>query len=131
MSEDITQSSTPALTKAKRVMSERAEMIRELRTELDELRAENEELQPTMVETKTPSGDLSWYVKWVASIVGILGAMGTAAHIYPWNVALGLASMAGWAYVGILWNDRALIVMNVFLCGVYCLSLMQSLGYSQ
>ena len=118
------------LDKAKRVMSERAEMIRELRSELDELRAENEELQPTMVETKTPLGDLSWYIKWFASLVGIVGALATAAGIYPWNVALGLVSMAGWAYVGILWNDRALIVLNIFLCGVYLMSFTQTMGWT-
>lgn len=117
-------------TKAKRVMTERAEMIRELKAELEELRAENEELQPTMVETKTPLGDLSWYIKWSASLFGIVGAIATAANITPWNVGLGLISMAGWAYVGILWNDRALIVLNIFLCGVYVMSLMQTLGFT-
>jgi len=117
-------------TKAKKVMSERAEMIRELRAELEELKAENEELQPVMVETMTPTGDLSWYIKWLASIIGIVGALATAAGIYPWNVGLGLISMAGWAYVGILWNDRALIVLNIFLCGVYLMSLMQTMGWT-
>lgn len=116
--------------KSKRVMKERADMIRALTEELAELRAENEELQPTMVETKTPLYDTSWYVKWFASIVGIFGALATAAGIYPWNVLLGLISMAGWAYVGILWNDRALIVLNIFLCGVYLMSFMQTMGWT-
>lgn len=116
--------------KSKRVMRERADMIRALQEELAALRAENEELQPTMVETKTPLYDTSWYVKWFASIVGIFGALATAAGVYPWNVLLGLISMAGWAYVGILWNDRALIVLNIFLCGVYLMSFMQTMGWT-
>lgn len=115
-------------SKAKRVMSERAEMIRDLSSQLEELKAENEELQPVMVETKTPLGDLSWYIKWIAVFLGIVGAVFTAIHWYPWNVILGLGSMALWAYVGILWNDRALIIMNVFLCGVYLMSYLNTMG---
>lgn len=95
----------------------------ELIAQVDEL---NQTLENHTVITKTPLHDLSWWIKWVSAVVGILGAMLTAAEVYPWNVVLGFISLVGWSYVGILWNDRAIIVMNIFLAGVYSLSLINT-----
>ena len=79
-----------------------------------------------MTEKVTPKGDLSWYVKWVASGLGILGAILTALGLAPFNLFAGLLCFMGWAFVGIRWNDRALILMNTFLAGVYCISIISS-----
>lgn len=97
--------------------------IEELEQQVQEL---NQELGNYTVVTKTPIHDFSWYVKWLSAILGVLGAMLTAAELYPWNVVLGFISMIGWGYVGILWNDRALIVMNIFLAGAYSLNLVNA-----
>lgn len=97
------------------------DQVQYLEQQVDDL---NEELGNHTVVTKTPLYDASWYIKWGAAVIGIFGAIATAAGIYPWNVGLGFISLVGWGYVGVLWNDRAMIIMNVFLAGVYSLSLV-------
>lgn len=69
-----------------------------------------------VVKKVTPKGDLSWYVKWV-SVVFILFAtaarsVGTIPHIDMW---FGLIGTVGWAWVGYLWHDRALLFLNAVL----------------
>tara|TARA_B100000900_G_scaffold350708_1_gene317405 strand:+ start:98 stop:418 length:321 start_codon:yes stop_codon:yes gene_type:complete len=73
----------------------------------------------------TPKGDLSWYIKW-ASVFFILFAtvarsVGTMPHVDMW---FGLFGTLGWAYVGYLWHDRALLVLNAILVTVLVMGLM-------
>jgi len=70
-------------------------------------------LNSTRVYKKvTPMHDLSWYVKWVSVVFVIVGWMLHAVNLYPMNVAIQMIGVAGWLWVGILWHDRALIVLN-------------------
>jgi len=73
----------------------------------------------------TPKGDISWYIKW-ASVVLILIAtvarsVGTIPHVDMW---FGLFGTLGWATVGYLWHDRALLVLNAILVTVLLMGLM-------
>lgn len=73
----------------------------------------------------TPKGDLSWYVKWV-SVVLILVAtaarsVGTLPDVDMW---FGLFGTAGWLWVGYLWHDRALIMLNAVLVTLLMAGLM-------
>lgn len=65
-------------------------------------------------KSATPKYDLSWYVKWFSSIL-ILVALTIRAADYPriYDMWFGFFGMIGWTYVGILWKDRAIIIMNV------------------
>tara|TARA_B100001057_G_scaffold61906_1_gene55222 strand:- start:1047 stop:1382 length:336 start_codon:yes stop_codon:yes gene_type:complete len=60
----------------------------------------------------TPKYDLSWYVKWFSSIVILTGMVLTSASIEPWNMWTHLLGVSGWLVVGMLWHDRALIMLN-------------------
>ena len=60
----------------------------------------------------TPKYDLSWYIKWVSSIVILLGMVLTSANIHPFNLYPAIVGMTGWLIVGLLWHDRALIMLN-------------------
>jgi len=55
---------------------------------------------------------LSWYIKWFASIVLIMGAGVTALDMYPYNMYFQFVGVSGWLIVGIMWKDWALIVVN-------------------
>tara|TARA_B100001175_G_scaffold298352_1_gene288863 strand:+ start:1409 stop:1690 length:282 start_codon:yes stop_codon:yes gene_type:complete len=55
---------------------------------------------------------LSWYIKWISSIVLIMAMIATTNNMYPWNMLLQFLGVAGWLWVSIIWNDRALIVVN-------------------
>ena len=60
----------------------------------------------------TPKGDLSWYIKWASSMVILAGMVLTSASIEPWNMIVHLIGVSGWLVVGMLWHDRALIMLN-------------------
>ncbi len=60
----------------------------------------------------TPKGDLSWYIKWVSSIIIIFGMVLSSANIYPMNIWVHMFGVTGWLIVGMLWHDRALIFLN-------------------
>jgi len=71
------------------------------------------ELNSTRVFKKiTPKGDLSWYIKWFSSVVILTGMVLTATNIHPLNLYLQFIGVLGWFFVGMLWHDRALIVLN-------------------
>ena len=59
-----------------------------------------------------PTHTLDWYIKWVASIFLIIGVILTSNNIYPMNILFHAIGMFGWFIVSILWNDRALLVIN-------------------
>ena len=65
-------------------------------------------------KSATPKYDLSWYIKWASSIL-ILIALTIRAADYQriYDMWFGFVGMIGWTYVGILWKDRAIIIMNV------------------
>ena len=64
------------------------------------------------VDKKTPIHTLDWYIKWMASFLLIIGVVLTSNNIFPANLIFHAIGMLGWFVVGILWNDRALIVIN-------------------
>ena len=70
-------------------------------------------LNSTRVYKKvTPRYDLSWYIKWVSSIVILVGMVLTSSSLEPWNMWTHLIGVSGWLVVGMLWHDRALIMLN-------------------
>lgn len=97
-------------------------VVQELEQQVEEL---NEELGNATVVTMTPIHDLSWKIKWfMATPFTIIGAMLTASGLEPWNILFGTVGLVGWGWVGVVWNDRALIVTNTFLAGAYSVSLV-------
>mgnify|MGYP003665740492 CR=1 FL=1 len=61
-------------------------------------------------KSATPKYDASWYVKWVAScfILSMRGIEGLQFY----DTILSLIGVTGWMVVGLLWKDRALIMLN-------------------
>jgi hypothetical protein len=60
-----------------------------------------------------PGGQTAFIVKWVASVAQILGYTATAAGWTPWNIWLFLFGLLGWFAVGLLWKDRAIILIHL------------------
>ena len=71
----------------------------------------------------TPKYDLSWYIKWTGSLFLIVAMMMTSANIFPMNLYVALVGMVAWLFVGILWHDRALIVLNSISLAIYTLGI--------
>ena len=51
-------------------------------------------------------------MKWGSSIVLVFAMIATTNNLYPMNMILQGIGVAGWLWVAIIWNDRALIVVN-------------------
>jgi hypothetical protein len=57
---------------------------------------------------------LDWYVKWVASLFLITGMILRTTQQYMFaDITLSMIGAAGWMWVGIMWKDRSLTLLNV------------------
>ena len=74
----------------------------------------------------TPKYDMSWYIKWVSSILLIIAMVLTSANVHPWNLYPAILGMTGWLIVGILWHDRALIILNAVSVAIYATGIVNS-----
>jgi len=62
--------------------------------------------------TKTKR-DKAWYIKWISSFI-IVTAMSLRGieGMQMYDLILSIFGVAGWLCVGLLWKDRALIILN-------------------
>ena len=72
----------------------------------------------------TPRYDLSWYIKWFSSITLIIAMMFTAIEAMPINLIIANIGFIGWLVVGMLWHDRALMVLNSISLAIYTLGII-------
>ena len=79
----------------------------------DEFTREELENSRRIYKSKTPKQDLSWYIKWIASMF-ILASMSIRGidGLQQYDLILSIVGVAGWMWVGFLWKDRALILLN-------------------
>jgi hypothetical protein len=56
---------------------------------------------------------LAFNLKWGASIVQILGYTATGFGWVPWNTMFFLVGVLGWFAVGLLWKDRAIMLIHL------------------
>ena len=80
------------------------------------------------MEKKTPTHDISWYIKWVATIT-VIFAVFNSFEIVPYNYFIMMIGIALWLVVGLLWFDRALIVLNTAMLVIYLSGLMFHFSY--
>ena len=52
-------------------------------------------------------------VKWVATIIQLIGYGLTGLNYTPWNVYLFFRGIILWFAVGVMWKDKAIIVVHV------------------
>ena len=71
----------------------------------------------------TPLHDLSWYIKWTSSIIIICGMILSSLNLYPYNLFVHAVGVIGWLWVGFLWHDRALIVVNAVAIAIFVLGI--------
>ena len=80
------------------------------------------------IKSITPKGDVSWYVKWIASVFIIFGMMMTSLDVsfYPMNLYFHFIGVAGWFIVGFLWHDRSLIVVNGIAMTIFAMGILKT-----
>lgn len=64
-------------------------------------------------KSATPKFDLSWYVKWIASSSILMGMSIRGVDGFEfWDLLFSIIGVGGWLWVGLLWKDRALVMLN-------------------
>ncbi|SNT68582.1 hypothetical protein SAMN05444959_101140 [Paracoccus seriniphilus] len=56
---------------------------------------------------------LVFVVKWAASLIQIVGYGATAFGLTPWNLYFFVVGVLGWFVVGVLWKDRAIMLIHL------------------
>lgn len=62
-------------------------------------------------------GNAAFFIKWAASIIQIFGYSATAFGFTPLNIYLFLAGLIGWFIVGVIWNDKAIMLIHLVALG--------------
>ena len=62
-------------------------------------------------------GRIAFVVKWIASVIQIAGYAATGFGWSPWNLYLVLVGVLGWFIVGVLWNDKAIMLIHLVALG--------------
>ena len=87
-------------------------------------------------KSQTPKQDLSWYVKWISSIFIFTAVMMRSASgnspeqietLLMADRILSMIACIGWTWVGLLWKDRALIVLNAVIVFALATGILSSL----
>ncbi len=52
-------------------------------------------------------------VKWVATLIQLFGYGMTGLNMTPWNIYAFFAGIFLWFAVGVMWKDRAIMVVHV------------------
>lgn len=81
------------------------------------------ENEPQIARIVTPVDDWTYWAKWIGNAFLIIGTMLTNLEMPPWNFAFTTIGLTMWAMVAAQWNDRSLVVLNVFLLGTVSMSL--------
>ena len=79
------------------------------------------------VKKVTPVHDITWYVKWISVGFVFVAVLCRSIEEVPkiYDVVLSFIGTCLWWWVGILWKDRALIVLNSVLCFILAVSTMR------
>ena len=61
----------------------------------------------------TDKKDTAWFIKWVSSFI-VITAMSLRGieGMQVYDLTLSIVGVFGWLCVGMLWKDRALIILN-------------------
>lgn len=52
-------------------------------------------------------------VKWVATVIQLIGYGLTGMNVVPWNIYAFLVGIVLWFAVGMMWKDKAIMVVHV------------------
>ena len=52
-------------------------------------------------------------VKWIATVIQLIGYGLTGMQVTPWNIYAFIVGIVLWFAVGVMWKDRAIVVVHV------------------
>lgn len=63
------------------------------------------------------------FIEWAATVVLIIGVALTSFNIYPLNVYASALGNMLWLFIAFHWNKKSLIIIQVFILGLYILGM--------
>ena len=93
------------MSKAGKLAMELNKERKRLKQEMEELQLEVEDLKPA-----TPTGTVDSYVKWVATVFGVVGVFLISAGLSTLGQCAYLLAAVSWVYVGHCWNEKAIMI---------------------
>lgn len=81
-----------------------------------------------ITKSVTPKGDITWYVKWIASIIMLsaIAIRSSGVTELQWlDITLSLIGASGWLFVAFKWNDRALLLLNSVMVSMLAVGLIR------
>jgi len=100
-----TETGAAAPSKAATLARELQQEKKRLQQELAELLTEYENIKPT-----TPTGTVDWFVKWFAVSMAVIGVFLISAGMVTYGQIFYVISAIAWIYVGMSWQDRAIMI---------------------
>ena len=80
------------------------------------------------IDKKTPLHDITWYVKWAATVIILLAMAGRSIpQLMEFDIALSMIGALMWGYVGFKWHDRALMTVNIAAASLLLAGLLRLL----
>ena len=80
-----------------------------------------------IVETQTPLHTIDWYVKWFATVMILCAVVCRSAQLPLFDFIFSIIGTLGWTYVGLVWHDRALMMLNAVVGVILTIGLVEYL----
>ena len=93
------------MSKVGRLAMELNKERKRLKQEMEELQLEVDDLKPA-----TPTGTIDSYVKWIATVLAVIGVFLISAGLGTLGQVSYAFSAVAWVYVGHCWNDKAIMI---------------------
>lgn len=79
------------------------------------------------VKTQTPLHTLDWYVKWFSTLMILCAVICRSSGLHLYDMIFSIVGTIGWTYVGIVWHDRALMLLNAVISVILLIGLVELL----
>lgn len=117
-----TEENPRVVTRATQLAMELSKEKKRLTEELVALQEEYNTFAPS-----TPTGTIDWYIKWLGVFSVVVGIFLQNAGFYPYGQMCYLLGAVAWTVVGVIWNDRAVMLGSVIPATATALGLVQTL----
>jgi len=109
--------------------SRAGQLARELNAERNRLKEELAEAQEQVdiFAPSTPTGGLDSYIKWVATVLAVIGVFLISANFTTAGQVAYACSAIAWVYVGHCWNDKAIMIGSAITGTAVMMNLVEKL----
>jgi len=82
----------------------------------------------TKTKFKTPKLTKDWYIKWASSVVILLAMSLRSTGEFPFaDMVLSFIGCAGWIAIGVMWKDKAILILNTVACFILLTGMINTL----